>query len=605
MPQSELRVKPENLVNAISLSVNKTHIGKKPKTDADWTEYNQSFRPATLSITEIADTISSGYAIAPVVHKNRSSENFVSTQMVGSDMDNSSIDQARRVPLIDNYGTMLHTTSSHTDKAPRTRAIFILEEIVTDATHFAEIATALTWYNNLSDPQCKDPARMWFGAKGCHMEIDKTKILPMSVISQIIDEYNDSQKTQPENGGFLTGNPGEIFNNAIVNIKPGKRNEVGFDMCCRLRDIGLSKDDAMEYAHLYYEAAKLIGDHPYELREILASLRSAYSRKPRRMSKDVLNQQLATWEYNAWHNRSGLKKGALHYSLKTVMAVSQMAEKAGRTTNLNLPVREFIDYGIPKTPAAKHIAAMIEGGTLTADKQDKRRGNSYSLTIQPIGENTITDITSTETYKQLQWMPHFDYGARIDAKLWTECPPDSNLGPSALRIISTLAIDFNRRIGAKVGHSCNEREEGVAVCPTFAPILSLTMLWKVAGVGTRTGKSCFKTLVDLGICEWEYADNKSKIPTLCENWYERLLEIEPALTTFGNKERRKFNYAKQRELHHKAIGRFGSDAEKEISQQVIERASVNSAVAHEKFQSAKKKQELWKSEIERKYKSNE
>lgn len=587
---------PVNLENAgIALSINSTHIGKKSKSDRDWDQYNKSFIPSVKTINGIAETISSGWAIAPVVHKSRSLDNFVSTQLLGADFDSSSISNLLSDQFVRDYAAIVHTTSSHKPEAPRSRSIFILEEPIHDPLVFSEIATATTWYCDQSDPQCKDAARLWFGAKDCQIEIDAAKRLPMSVIQNIVSEYRISQETLPENSGFSHGDPESILNDAIKSIKPGNRNTTGFEMCCRLRDIGIDKSEAVEYARIFQSAANLVGDHPYEMSEILSSLRSAYSRKPRRHSQDGLNRMLSQWEYNAWHHRSGLKKGALHYSLKTVMAITQIAEKAGRTTNLNLPVRDFIDYGIPKTAASKHLKAMIDGGTLVIEKKDIRRGNRYSLLVDPTSDTAdftgVINIEMSDAYKSIQGMPHFDYGARIDSKMWAGAPPSWTLGPSALRIIASL------KICAEVGHSRSEGDCTSAECPTSAHILSMNELWKVAGIGSRTGQQCFKTLVELGICTWEFADNKSKMPTLTENWYERLKEIEPALTTFGNKEKRKLNYSIQRELHHDKFSKFGAEADRKVSENAGEHAGRQIAKSQSELQRVRNKKDSWKKRV--------
>jgi len=62
------------------------------------------------------------------------------------------------------------------------------------------------------------------------------------------------------------------------------RNNAGFGLACELRDFGLSRHDAEEVMRLYYEHVPVTNpvgiEDPYEWREALASLDSAFSQEP-------------------------------------------------------------------------------------------------------------------------------------------------------------------------------------------------------------------------------------------------------------------------------------------------------------------------------------
>ncbi len=62
---------------------------------------------------------------------------------------------------------------------------------------------------------------------------------------------------------------------ALERARPGTRNVTGYWLACRLRDAGVSQE-AAEAIVLRYAAQVPPGDHPYQDREALASLRSAY-----------------------------------------------------------------------------------------------------------------------------------------------------------------------------------------------------------------------------------------------------------------------------------------------------------------------------------------
>lgn len=62
---------------------------------------------------------------------------------------------------------------------------------------------------------------------------------------------------------------------ALERAHPGTRNVTGYWLACRLRDAGITQQ-AAEAVLLRYAAQVAAGDHPYQAREALASLRSAY-----------------------------------------------------------------------------------------------------------------------------------------------------------------------------------------------------------------------------------------------------------------------------------------------------------------------------------------
>lgn len=66
---------------------------------------------------------------------------------------------------------------------------------------------------------------------------------------------------------------------ALERALPGTRNVTGYWLACRLRDAGVGQE-AAEAILLRYAAQVPMGDHPYQAREALASLRSAYQSPP-------------------------------------------------------------------------------------------------------------------------------------------------------------------------------------------------------------------------------------------------------------------------------------------------------------------------------------
>ena len=73
----------------------------------------------------------------------------------------------------------------------------------------------------------------------------------------------------------------QFFQQALQRAEVGNRNDVGFDLVCQLRDLGLNEAEASEYMRLYACAVPEGGDPPYTEKAAFDSLEQAYSRTPR------------------------------------------------------------------------------------------------------------------------------------------------------------------------------------------------------------------------------------------------------------------------------------------------------------------------------------
>jgi putative DNA primase/helicase len=76
----------------------------------------------------------------------------------------------------------------------------------------------------------------------------------------------------------------------------GHRNEVGFDLACQLRDLGMSRDAVVDAMTEYQEAVEHDGDPPYEHSEMVDTVNSVFGRAKR----------------NAPGTPPGGEKGAVH-----------------------------------------------------------------------------------------------------------------------------------------------------------------------------------------------------------------------------------------------------------------------------------------------------
>ena len=164
--------------------------------DPLWGKFNASFENVEAEALDIAGFVYSGRAIT-TQHKNnwRSSENYICGQYLGLDFDqgdkNSSIEYLKDDKFISRYSSFIYSTLSHTDEAPRSRVIFVLDTPIMQAKNYSLAATALLWLFGTADRQCKDAVRFFYGSPFCQMELI-LNILPLEIIKHLISNYLDS-----------------------------------------------------------------------------------------------------------------------------------------------------------------------------------------------------------------------------------------------------------------------------------------------------------------------------------------------------------------------------------------------------------------------------
>lgn len=103
--------------------------GKIPPGDPVWRIFNGSFENLELRASVIGLLIDDGHAFT-TWHANawRDSKNYICGQHLGIDFDSSSIAQVLADPFVQRYGSLVYATPSSTPEAPRSRAVFLLDE---------------------------------------------------------------------------------------------------------------------------------------------------------------------------------------------------------------------------------------------------------------------------------------------------------------------------------------------------------------------------------------------------------------------------------------------------------------------------------------------
>ena len=172
------------------LAINRNLVGKPPSNVL--AKYNHAFSSVDVSIDELAEMVSNGFAFCPQFGKNkRQSANFRVSGYLAVDVDHGlTVDEAQGSEFFQNYASLLYTTASHTADAHRFRVIFELEEPISDAEIMKAALTGLVAKFG-GDESCKDACRMFFGAVGCQTVIHGKK-LPANMVEELIIRGRES-----------------------------------------------------------------------------------------------------------------------------------------------------------------------------------------------------------------------------------------------------------------------------------------------------------------------------------------------------------------------------------------------------------------------------
>ena len=162
----------------MKIAINQHHTGKMPtnlpaeQTQTWWRKFNGQFKNFNLPSTEqIIWSIREGYALTAQHNGYRRRDNFVCGQHLGLDFDTENEYSSMRTlgnnKFIASEASFIHTTYSHTVKHPRSRVIFILERPIYSKEKYTLLAKAFVAKFPFADSSCKDPTRIFFGAKDC------------------------------------------------------------------------------------------------------------------------------------------------------------------------------------------------------------------------------------------------------------------------------------------------------------------------------------------------------------------------------------------------------------------------------------------------------
>lgn len=153
------------------IAINRMKTGKLPQGDSRWGAFNDSFVNRDATLVDIADAIFTGHAYAGWHTGRRSIENFVQSQYIAVDMDTederSTLQAVSQHNFFQTYGSMIHTSPSHTPEKPRCRAIFLLTQPITNAAAYTAAAKFVISMFPGADTACSDASRFFYGNANC------------------------------------------------------------------------------------------------------------------------------------------------------------------------------------------------------------------------------------------------------------------------------------------------------------------------------------------------------------------------------------------------------------------------------------------------------
>lgn len=122
-----------------------------------------------LSRNELAEHIRQGFPFTAQHDGERRQENFTRTNIVSVDIDKGmTLAEALAHPYVQQYGTMIYTTASHTDENNRFRVMFQTERPITSVDDMrAAYVGAIRMLGG--DGSCHDACRLWFGSMDCQI----------------------------------------------------------------------------------------------------------------------------------------------------------------------------------------------------------------------------------------------------------------------------------------------------------------------------------------------------------------------------------------------------------------------------------------------------
>lgn len=195
------RVSPSETGNGMrhKIAINRMATGKLPQGDPRWATFNDSFVNSEKELIEIANDIYLGHAYTTWMQGRRSIDNFILAQHIAVDLDSgderSTFDYLLKNDLVLMYGSLMHTTPSHSAESPRARVLFLLDEPITDAAGYQAAAKFLVAQFDGADQTCTDASRFFYGAYNCDIWMSEN-VMPVRQLRRYFRQWSQYHKPQ-------------------------------------------------------------------------------------------------------------------------------------------------------------------------------------------------------------------------------------------------------------------------------------------------------------------------------------------------------------------------------------------------------------------------
>lgn len=159
--------------------------------------YARDWKPVDWSLEQIVKHVTSGRAIcvARLQSDHRAEADFGSAQLIGVDFDQGpSIDELMKHPFIANYAFLVYPTASSTPDKPRSRALFLLDEPITNLKDY-KLTVGLVHPPLIAsgfkvDNACKSAAQSFFGSTQRGYVFQPDKVLPLALLEERRKQQN-------------------------------------------------------------------------------------------------------------------------------------------------------------------------------------------------------------------------------------------------------------------------------------------------------------------------------------------------------------------------------------------------------------------------------
>lgn len=183
------------------MGINRMELDQKlPRDDERWYNFNQSFDNLQVDAVDLAAAILAGRAYTSWHNpQHRCSDNWQLSQFIAIDMDTgdrrSAFDTVCNNDWVCGYGTLIHTTPSHTTEKPRCRVVFLLDRPILKPDGYNKASKFLSLCMG-GDPVATDPSRFFYGNLNGQVEMLGGKLS----VDFLLDRYRRFERLQQQQG---------------------------------------------------------------------------------------------------------------------------------------------------------------------------------------------------------------------------------------------------------------------------------------------------------------------------------------------------------------------------------------------------------------------